>query len=50
MSAPTLQRPMEITAAAKDYLKTEAGGAVLLLLWLLLGGHRHGAVEGADDA
>ncbi len=32
MSAPTLQRPMEITAAAKDYLKTEAGGAVLLLL------------------
>ena len=32
MSAPTLQRPAEVTAAARDYLKTEAGGAVLLLV------------------
>ena len=31
MSAPTLPRS-EVTTAARDYLKTEAGGAVLLLL------------------
>ena len=36
MSTPTLQRPAEITVAARDYLKTEAGGAVLLLVATVL--------------
>ena len=32
MTTPTRQRSSEVTAAARDYLKTESGGAVLLLV------------------